>query len=83
MSFPRLHRRGPIEARRWPWRRPGLRGFRAFIGAAPLKQRDDEVIDSIREGFRAFIGAAPLKLFVDAGHCRILPVSAPSSARPH
>ena len=60
-QFPLLHRSGPIEA---PFKaaRDQEAGFRSFIGAAPLKQAEDENQVEGVPGFRSFIGAAPLKL---------------------
>jgi len=38
-----------------------MTGFRAIIGAAPLKQSEASRLNTIRQSFRAIIGAAPLK----------------------
>jgi len=60
--FPRLQRRGPIEASlkllSYFLKRPG---FRAFNGAAPLKHPAYGIDDTRAMRFRAFNGAAPLK----------------------
>jgi len=40
---------------------PPNRGFRAIVGAAPLKHQRLNVPSSFSFGFRAIVGAAPLK----------------------
>jgi len=60
--FPRLQRRGPIEAESQRPDRPKRRGFRAFNGAAPLKRAEWACFSATALSFRAFNGAAPLKL---------------------
>ena len=61
-EFPRLHRRGLIEALIVRWkRRLDAPNFRAFIGAVSLKHPDPIGEAGGLGNFRAFIGAVSLK----------------------
>ena len=59
--FPRLHRRGPIEAHIRSSGRAILVAFLAFTGEAPLKPGGDARADRGVYTFLAFTGEAPLK----------------------
>jgi len=85
IEFPRHHWRGSIEAADAPFQHSRTDcGFRAIIGAAPLKRPITVLAQrAVPEGFRAIIGAAPLKLD-DLGNEPVKScVSAPSLARLH
>ena len=59
--FPRLQKRGPIEAH--PLAGPGsnLGSFHAYKSVAPLKQRNRQSLGRCAIGFHAYKSVAPLK----------------------
>ena len=59
--FPRLQKRGPIEAPSTRLCRVQLTSFNAYKSVAPLKRHRDRRRRPVRGGFHAYKSVAPLK----------------------
>ena len=60
-KFPRLQKRGPIEARTSSASRARAARFHAYKSVAPLKQERDQLALLVHGGFHAYKSVAPLK----------------------
>ena len=82
--FPRLQRRGPIEAIQNQAVADSVRTFPRLQRRGPIEAgRRRGTRRAWTAGFRAFNGAAPLKLQATNNTESADGVSAPSTARPH